>query len=289
MGRLRLQSSINAIEEEPEDCEATSSNKAALGCMINSEIGAVLAVMRRNVRWGGRYVSGEDQLEHSLIQSLKTLRRQVFSWQHDWQTVNPSLYLQPFLNVIRSDETGAPITGVALSSVYKILTLEVLDVNTVSVDDAMHQVVDAVTSCRFEVTDPSSEEVVLTKILQVLLACMKSKASVMLSNQHVCTIVNNCFRIVHQAGTKGELLQRIARHTMNELVRCIFSHLPDVDNTERSLVKGGNSIKNEVHTSTFSVSPTHMHLICDFLEVLHCNSFIQDHWRKTVKILVMTL
>ncbi|KAK4403054.1 ARF guanine-nucleotide exchange factor GNOM [Sesamum angolense] len=245
MGRLRLQSSIKAIEEEPEDCEATSSNKAALECMINSEIGAVLAVMRRNVRWGGRYVSGDDQLEHSLIQSLKTLRRQIFSWQNEWQSVNPSLYLQPFLDVIRSDETGAPITSVALSSIYKILTLDVLDVNTVNVEDAMHMVVDAVTSCRFEVTDPASEEVVLTKILQVLLACMKSKASVMLSNQHVCTIVNTCFRVVHQAGSKGELLQRIARHTMHELVRCIFSHLPDVDNTERSLVKGGNSMKNE--------------------------------------------
>ncbi|CAA0828717.1 ARF guanine-nucleotide exchange factor GNOM [Striga hermonthica] len=245
MGRLRLQSSINAIEEEPEECEATSSNKTALGCMINSEIGAVLAVMRRNVRWGGRYVSGDDQLEHTLIQSLKTLRRQIFSWPNEWQSVNPSLYLQPFLEVIRSDETGAPITGVALSSVHKILTLNMLDVNTANVEDAMHMVVDAVTSCRFEVTDPASEEIVLTKILQVLLACMKSKASVMLSNQHVCTIVNTCFRIVHQAGTKGELLQRIARHTMNELVRCIFSHLPDVDNTEQSLVKGGSAINSE--------------------------------------------
>ncbi|KAI8534738.1 hypothetical protein RHMOL_Rhmol10G0120000 [Rhododendron molle] len=245
MGRLKLQPGIKAIEEEPEEIESTSSNKAALACMINSEIGSVLAVMRRNVRWGGRYVSGDDQLEHSLIQSLKALRRQVFSWQHPWHTVNPAVYLQPFLDVVRSDETGAPITSVALSSVHKILTLDVLDLNTANVDDAMHLVVDAVTSCRFEVTDPASEEVVLMKILQVLLACMKSKASVMLSNQHVCTIVNTCFRVVHQAGTKGELLQRIARHTMHELVRCIFAHLQDVDDTEGSLVKGTISMKQE--------------------------------------------
>ncbi|CAK9177763.1 unnamed protein product [Ilex paraguariensis] len=51
--------------------------------------------------------------------------------------MNPTIYLQPFLDLILSDETGAPIT------------------------------VDAVTSCRFKVTDPASEEVVLTKILQV--------------------------------------------------------------------------------------------------------------------------
>ncbi|KAG5528339.1 hypothetical protein RHGRI_029119 [Rhododendron griersonianum] len=245
MGRLKLQPGIKAIEEEPEETESTSSNKAALACMINSEIGSVLAVMRRNVRWGGRYVSGDDQLEHSLIQSLKALRKQVFSWQHPWHTINPAVYLQPFLDVVRSDETGAPITSVALSSVHKILTLDVLDLNTANVDDAMHLVVDAVTSCRFEVTDPASEEVVLMKILQVLLACMKSKASVMLSNQHVCTIVNTCFRVVHQAGTKGELLQRIARHTMHELVRCIFAHLQDVDDTEGSLVKGTISMKQE--------------------------------------------
>ena len=246
MGRLKLQSGIKAIEEEPEDCETTSSNKAALACMINSEIGAVLAVMRRNVRWGSRYVSGDDQLENSLIQSLKALRKQIFSWQHPWHTINPAVYLQPFLDVVRSDETGAPITGVALSSVHKILTLDVLDLDTVNVEDAMHLVVDAVTSCRFEVIDPVSEEVVLMKILQVFLACMNSKASVMLTNQHVCTIVNTCFRIVHQAGTKGELLQRIARQTMHELVRCIFAHLQDVNDTEGSLVKGTSSIKEEV-------------------------------------------
>ncbi|GMN41448.1 hypothetical protein TIFTF001_010660 [Ficus carica] len=244
MGRLKLQSGIKAIEEEPEDCDCYS-NKATLACMVNSEIGAVLAVMRRNVRWGGRYMSGDDQLEHSLIQSLKALRKQIFTWQHHWHTINPAAYLQPFLDVIRSDETGAPITGVALSSVYKILTLDVIDQNTVNVEDAMHLLVDAVTSCRFEVTDPASEEVVLMKILQVLLACMKSKASVMLSNQDVCTIVNTCFRIVHQAGSKGELLQRMARYTMHELVRCIFSHLPDVGNSESALVNGVNTTNRE--------------------------------------------
>nr|AAA91150.1 GNOM [Arabidopsis thaliana] len=246
MGRLKLHSGIKAIEEEPEDFECTdSSNTTTLACMIDTEIAAVLAVMRRNVRWGGRYMSGDDQLEHSLIQSLKALRKQVFSWNQPWHTISPMLYLQPFLDVIRSDETGAPIISIALSSVYKILNLNVIDQNTANIEDAMHLVVDSVTSCRFEVTDPASEEVVLMKILQVLLACMKNKASVMLSNQHVCTVVNTCFRVVHQAGMKGELLQRVARHTMHELVRCIFSHLPDVERTETTLVNRAGSIKQE--------------------------------------------
>ncbi|KAJ6421697.1 hypothetical protein OIU84_028975 [Salix udensis] len=216
MGRINLQSGIKVIEEVPEECGTSESYRATIVCMINAEAGTVLAVMRRNVRWGVHYMSSDYQPEDSLIQSLKMLRKQIFSWQNPWHTINPSLYLQPFLDVIRSDET-----------------------------DAMQSVVDAVTGCRFEVTDPASEEVVLMRILQVLLACMKSKASVMLSNQHVCTIVNTCFHIVHQAGSKSELLQRISRYTMHELIRFIFSHHPDVKNTRQALVDEVNTVKQE--------------------------------------------
>ncbi|KAK1317267.1 ARF guanine-nucleotide exchange factor GNOM [Acorus calamus] len=243
MGRMKLQSGIKAIEEEPPDEMESNTNRAALACMVNSEVAAVLAIMRRNVRWGGRYMAGDDQLEHPLIQSLKALRRQIFSWeQHQWHAINPTLYLRPFLDVIRSEETTAPITVVALASVYKILSLDMFDLSTVNVDGAMRSVVETVTSCRFEVSDPASEEAVLMKILQVLLVCMKSKVSSVLSNQHVLTIVNTCFRIVHQAGTKGELLQRISRYTMQELIQCIFSHLPNVveeHQPDQCLVNGG--------------------------------------------------
>ncbi|XP_071913136.1 ARF guanine-nucleotide exchange factor GNOM-like [Coffea arabica] len=246
MGCLNQQTAVNAVVRGPKDGSFRSS-RVALACMVNSEIGAVLAVMRRNVRWGVLYAD-DDQVEHSLIQSFKELRKKIFLWQHQWHSIDPVVYLKPFLDVIQSDETGAPITGVALSSVYKILTLEILDSETVNVDKALHLIVDAVTSCRFEVTDPASEEVALMKILQVLLACMKNKASVHLSNHHVCNIVNTCFRIVHQASSKGELLQRIARHTMHELVRCIFSHLPDIGDRPHALAEGSRmSAETEVH------------------------------------------
>ncbi|VFQ96946.1 unnamed protein product [Cuscuta campestris] len=236
MGCLNQQFEANGICSEPKGGMGKPS-RSALACMVNSEIGAVLAVMRRNVRWGIQYASSDDQLEHSLIQSFKELRKKIFSWQHQWNVVDPLVYLQPFLDVVQSDETGAPITGVALSAIYKFLTLEILDSTTKNVDKALHQIVDAVTSCRFEVTDSASEEVVLMKILQVLLACMKSKASIYLGDQHVCNIVNTCFRLVRQASAKSELLQRITRHTMHELVRCIFSHLPDIESSEDVFVQ----------------------------------------------------
>ncbi|KNA24145.1 hypothetical protein SOVF_018230 [Spinacia oleracea] len=217
---------------------------ASFPSMVNTEIGAVLAVMRRNVRWGTRFTFADDQQDHSLILSLKTLRKKLFTSHAHWHDIDPVTYLQPFLSVIQSEETGAPITSVALSSVYKILTLDIFDMETINIQDTMHLIVDAVTSCHFEVTDPASEEVVLMKILQVLLACVKCKAAVALSNQHVCNIVDTCFRVVQQTSAKGELLQRIARHSMHELVRSIFSRLPEILCHE--LDSGGNLINHEI-------------------------------------------
>ncbi|KAJ6826704.1 ARF guanine-nucleotide exchange factor GNOM-like [Iris pallida] len=229
MARRKHHSPINPIEEEEHEEEDQHHHNpdpdpsaADLSCLINAEVAAVLAVMRRNVRWGGRYSSpSDDHLDHSLIHSLKSLRRRLFASP----PVDPASVLRPFLDVVRSDETGAPITGVALSSLHKILSLDPLPLGP----DAMSLVVDAVTGCRFEVTDPASEEAVLAKILQVLLALLRSRsAPLSLSDQHVCTLINTCFRVVHQAGTKGELLQRISRHTMHDLVRAVFSRLPHV-------------------------------------------------------------
>lgn len=60
---------------------------------------------------------------------------------------------------------------------------------------------------------------------------MKSRAGAALSDRDVCIIVNTTFRVVHQAGSKGELLQRTARYTMHELVRAVFSHLPSLKPT----------------------------------------------------------
>eukprot|EP00250_Pteridium_aquilinum_P019517 c24462_g1_i2 orf=823-4416(-) len=243
-------------------------SSGAIPCLINGEVGTVLAVMRRNAR---RYLASDD----SLVHSLKSLRKNLFAWRQPWNEINPTLYLQPFLDVICSSETSAPITSVALSAVYNILTFEVFDLETAHVAEAMHGLVEAVTSCRFEVIDPSSEEVVLMKILQVLLAVIKHSTSRLLSDRDLCLVVDSCFRVVHQAVTKGEILQRTARHSMHEIVRVLFAHLPqlvpsssikvlpnsgsspnhnpDVDSDDAALLLKGHHIANGCSTSNGGV------------------------------------
>lgn len=74
MGHLTLPYGIKG--EEPSAC-ASIPNVGAVARMLNSEVGAVLAVMRRNVRWTGCHLAGDGQLEHLLIQNLKGMQKQI--------------------------------------------------------------------------------------------------------------------------------------------------------------------------------------------------------------------
>jgi brefeldin A-resistance guanine nucleotide exchange factor 1 len=180
----------------------------------------------------------------------------VFQW-NDWWERDPLSYLGPFLEVIRSVETSGPITGMALSTVHRLLSQGFVDKAAPSASAAMHAIADAVAHCRFEETDHDSDEVVLARILQVppvrpphvlctppphlhppaetltaaagcvqaLLACLRCAAGDLLSDDAVCSIVQACFRIGHHTGKEGELLQQLVRQTMHEMVRHVFGRL----------------------------------------------------------------
>jgi len=88
----------------------------------------------------------EEPGDDPLLEDFKVLRRRIFHWHGaragaradlpslapqtaclkksgcaDWSLVAPLEYLGPFLEVIRSPETSGPITGVALTSVCRML------------------------------------------------------------------------------------------------------------------------------------------------------------------------
>ncbi|XP_074590636.1 ARF guanine-nucleotide exchange factor GNL2 [Curcuma longa] len=207
----------------------------AISCMLNAEVGAVLAVIRHplvdNLAGGqGIIAAPDDAANQHLVHSLKSLRSLLFhprQWG-EWRATDPSLYLSPFLDVIQSDDVPAAATGVALSAILKILKHDVFDEHTPGARDAIHSVVFAITNCRLEHTDPAAEDAVLMRVLQVLTAALRARAAVLLSDHAVCCVVNTCFQVVQQSAQRGDLLQRSARHAMHELVQSIFARLPDV-------------------------------------------------------------
>ncbi|CAN6181156.1 unnamed protein product [Urochloa humidicola] len=209
-----------------------------ISCMLNTEVAALLAVIRRRPDpysyLPPAVAAAEEATFSSLISSLKTLRSLLFQPRHGaWRCSDPSTYLTPFLDVVQSEEAPPAATGVALSSVLKILRIDVFDECSPGARDAVHAILAALTACRADrrvISDAGAEEAVLLRVLQVLAALLRARAAPLLSDSSVCTAVNTCFQIVqHAAGSRGsELLQRTARHCMHEILQSVFARLPDI-------------------------------------------------------------
>lgn len=160
-------------EEDDQKKKDSKYKRRQLGlsCMLNTEVGAVLAVIRRVPEFSPLYStisnSPEESYDSAIVSSLRSLRSLIFNPQQEWRTIDPSIYLSPFLDVIQSDDVMASATGVALSSILKILKFQVFDDKTPGAKEAMESIVAGITSCRLEKTDPASEDAVMMKILQV--------------------------------------------------------------------------------------------------------------------------
>ena len=209
-----------------------------ISCMLNTEVAALLAVIRRRPDpysyLPPAVAAAEEAVFAGLIQSLKSLRALLFQPRHGaWRCSDPSMYLSPFLDVVQSEEVPPAATGVALSSVLKILRIDVFDECSPGARDAIQAILNAVTNCRIErIADAGAgaEEAVLLRVLQVLAALLRDRAAPLLSDSAVCTAVNTCFQVVqHAASSRGsELLQRTARHCMHEILQAVFARLPDI-------------------------------------------------------------
>ncbi|GAB4821173.1 hypothetical protein N2152v2_008219 [Parachlorella kessleri] len=222
--------------------------------LVNGEIAAVITAMRQNARWSmvpNRYA--EDELEEPMLEELKRLRRNIFTWT-DWSKVEPLEYLSPFLEVINSPETSGPITAVALGSVNKFLDCELLGLASSGVADAVRLFADSVTLCKFEATYPASDDCVLHKILDVLVACVKSQWGRLLTDDNLINIFRACYRIGHYQTEKGrdvsELLTEASRRAMVELVHVIFSQLESIPDSLAVTPLAGQH-----HTPRLTVSP----------------------------------
>lgn len=159
-------------QEEDGEGEAKARNpkrlrELGLACMLNTEVGAVLAVIRRTPNLSSQFLpQPEENIDPAILNSLRSLRALLFNPLQEWHNIDPSFYLSPFLEVIESDNIPATATGVALSAILKILKLEIFDEKTPGAIDAMHSVVNGITNCHLETADPISEDAVMMRILQ---------------------------------------------------------------------------------------------------------------------------
>ncbi|XP_043911932.1 Golgi-specific brefeldin A-resistance guanine nucleotide exchange factor 1 isoform X2 [Protopterus annectens] len=190
--------------------------------IVQGEISIVVGAIKRNARWSTHTPLDEEQ--DPLLNSFGHLK-DVLNSITELTEVEPNVFLRPFLEVIRSEDTTGPITGLALTSVNKFLSYGLIDPNHENAAEGIENMADAVTHARFVGTDPSSDEVVLMKILQVLRTLLLTPIGAHLTNESVCEIMQSCFRICFEMRL-SELLRKSAEHTLVDMVQLLFSRLP---------------------------------------------------------------
>lgn len=87
--------------------------------VVRGELATLITAMRRGNRWSSH--SHQDDDLDGLSRSLQDLKG-VLNKVEDLRVMEPSVYLGPFLEVIRSEETTGPVTSLALSAVNKFLS-----------------------------------------------------------------------------------------------------------------------------------------------------------------------
>ncbi|XP_046623685.1 Golgi-specific brefeldin A-resistance guanine nucleotide exchange factor 1 [Neodiprion virginianus] len=200
--------------------------------VVEGEVSLLMTAMRRGARWSSHSHQDEDQ--DTLMKGLASLK-EALNDADNLAQLEPSVFLAPFLEVIRSEETTGPVTSLALSAVNKIISYGLIDPDHNAVAPCVESVADAVTHARFVGTDASGDGVVLMRILQVLRGLVLSAAGNFLSNESVCEIMLSCFRICFETRL-SELLRRTAEHCLRDMVQHLFTRLPQFADDTRVLL-----------------------------------------------------
>uniref|UniRef100_A0A8C8RJI7 Golgi-specific brefeldin A-resistance guanine nucleotide exchange factor 1 n=1 Tax=Pelusios castaneus TaxID=367368 RepID=A0A8C8RJI7_9SAUR len=217
--------------------------------IVQGEINTVVGAIKRNARWNTH--THLDEERDPLLHSFSHLK-EVLNNIRELSEIEPNVFLRPFLEVIRSEDTTGPITGLALTSVNKFLSYALIDPSHEGTAEGMENMADAVTHARFVGTDPASDEVVLMKILQVLRTLLLTPVGAHLTNESVCEIMQSCFRICFEMRL-SELLRKSAEHTLVDMVQLLFTRLPQFKEEPKSYV-GANMKKLKMRAGGMSDS-----------------------------------
>jgi brefeldin A-resistance guanine nucleotide exchange factor 1 len=136
--------------------------------------------------------------------------------------------LHPFLQVIRSSSTSAPITSLALIAITKFLSYRVIDHGSLRLPEAMQQLSSAITHCRFEASDSAADEIVLLRILKLMEGIISGPGGEVLGDESVCEMMETGLSMCCQARL-SELLRRSAEIAMVSMCQVIFRRLKTLE------------------------------------------------------------
>lgn len=177
-------------------------------------------------RWGLRGKKGKSMQDNPLLSAFSRLRRDLASCEDIYDIDTPAL-LHPFLQVIRSSSTSGAITSLAVISITKFFSYNILSLQSPRIDLAMHLLSGAITHCRFEASDSASDEVVLLRILRLMEIIISRPEGQRLGDESICEMMSTGLSMCCQARL-SEVLRRSAEMVMVTMCQVIFTKLKTI-------------------------------------------------------------
>ncbi|TKA61964.1 hypothetical protein B0A49_11311, partial [Cryomyces minteri] len=174
-------------------------------------------------RWGLRGKKGKSMQDNPLMSAFARLRHDLKGCK-DIQAFDTPALLHPFLQVIRSSSTSAPITSLALIAITKMLAYNIIGPHSPDLSSGMQLLSSAITHCRFEASDTAQDEVVLLRILRLMEDIVVGPSGEILGDASVCELMETGLSMCCQ-GRLSELLRRNAEHAMVKMCQSIFQRL----------------------------------------------------------------
>lgn len=196
--------------------------------ILKGEISLLLCSLRRNSqqRWSSHQQDPKN--DYPLLKQLQALKETLESELKlcmSRMSKDANYFLVPFLDVIRSEDTSGPITVMALNSVEKFISFDLVHEYNGGTA-AVEAITDAVIHAHFVSSDSASDELVLMKILQVLHRLFTSRVGSLLSNEAVCELMQSCLRMcfIERA---NELLKKSAETALHDMVHVLFMRVKE--------------------------------------------------------------
>lgn len=146
------------------------------------------------------------------------------------ENIDSLTLLQPFLLVISTSSVSGYITSLALDSLQKFLTLNVINECSLNHRAAYHETVNSLTHCRFEGSEQLSDDSVLLKVVILLQTIIQSRCGDLLSDAIMYDVLQTILSLACNK-RRSEVLRRAAETTMIAITVRIFSKLKHIEPT----------------------------------------------------------
>ncbi|EAS27995.3 Sec7 domain-containing protein [Coccidioides immitis RS] len=178
-------------------------------------------------RWGLRGKKGKSMQDNPLMSAFTRLRVDLKECR-DIRTFDAPSLLHPFLQVIRSSSTSAPITSLALIAITKFFAYGIINNDSPRLSMALQRLSAAITHCRFEASDSAADEIVLLRILKLMEGMISRPEGELLGDESVCEMMETGLSMCCQVRL-SEVLRRSAEIAMVNMCQVIFQRLTQLD------------------------------------------------------------